>query len=93
MWEYSGFEFVSGIITAGFLIIALFFLRFWVRTRDPLFVAFAAAYFLLALNQALLVLSDIPREEQSWLYLLRLAAFALIILAIVNKNRGFGRRS
>ena len=85
--------FLSGMTAAGWLVATLFFLRFWVRTRDPLFVAFAAAYFLLALNQALLVLSDIPREEQSWLYLLRLAAFALIILAIVNKNRGFGRRS
>ena len=33
------------------------------------------------------VLTDVPAEEKSWLYLLRLVAFAIIILAIVFKNR------
>ncbi|WP_436040821.1 DUF5985 family protein [Rhizobium sp. LjRoot98] len=32
----------------------MFFIRFWRRTRDALFAAFAAAFWLLALNQALL---------------------------------------
>ena len=81
------FEFMSGLIVAGFLISGLFFLRFWKRTRDSLFVAFALAFWLLALNQTLLVMSDIPYEERSWIYLLRLAAFTLIIVAIIRKNR------
>lgn len=79
--------FLSGAITLGFLVVALFFLRFWKRTRDSLFIAFAAAFALLALNQALLVLTDIPVEERSWLYLLRLAAFAIILGSIWVKNR------
>lgn len=79
--------FLSGAITLGFLVGALFFMRFWRRTGDGLFIAFAAAFALLALNQALLVLSDIPVEERSWLYLLRLAAFAIIIGSIWRKNR------
>jgi hypothetical protein len=79
--------FLSGSITLGFLVAALFFLRFWKRTRDRLFIAFAAAFALLALNQALLVLTDIPVEERSWLYLLRLSAFAIILGAIWGKNR------
>jgi hypothetical protein len=79
--------FLSGAITLGFLVAALFFLRFWKRTRDSLFIAFAAAFALLALNQALLVLTDIPVEERSWLYLLRLSAFAIIIGSIWAKNR------
>ena len=79
--------FLSGAITLGFLVAALFFLRFWKRTRDTLFIAFAAAFALLALNQALLVLTDIPVEERSWLYLLRLAAFAIILGSIWRKNR------
>ncbi|HUN39790.1 MAG TPA: DUF5985 family protein [Acetobacteraceae bacterium] len=78
--------FFSGVITAGFLLGSLFFFRFWTRSRDPLFAAFAAAFLLLALNQALLVLAGIPREEQSWTYLLRLAAFTLIAAAIIHKN-------
>lgn len=81
------FAFVSGLITMGFLVSGLFFIRFWSRTRDPLFAAFAAAFWLLATNQALLALSNLPVEEKSWMYLLRLAAFVIIILAIALKNR------
>jgi zinc transporter ZupT len=78
--------FLSGAITAGFLIASLFFLSFWRRTRDSLFAAFAAAFLLLAVNQALITLAGIPEEHRSWVYLLRLAAFALLIVAIVRKN-------
>ncbi|WP_127754620.1 DUF5985 family protein [Devosia sp. 1566] len=81
------FDFVSGLITMGFVVSGLFFLRFWARTRQLLFAAFAAAFWLLAANQALLALSGLPAEERSWLYLLRLSAFVLIIIAIVLKNR------
>jgi hypothetical protein len=75
------------MITMGFLVAALLFLRFWTRTRDMLFAAFAAAFVLLAMNQALVVLIDVPREERSWIYLLRIAAFGLIIAAVIWKNR------
>ena len=78
--------FLSGAITMGFLLAALFFLRFWRRTSDGLFAIFAAAFLLLAANQALAALIDFGREELSWVYLLRLAAFCLIITGIVAKN-------
>lgn len=80
-------QFLSGAVTFGFIIAGLFFLRFWKRTGDGLFLAFAAAFWLLGLNQALLALSHIPIEERSWLYLLRLAAFAIILASIWKKNR------
>jgi hypothetical protein len=80
------FEFLSGVITMGFLVAGLFFLRFWARTRDRLFAAFSAAFWLLAANQGLTAMAHMPREEESWIYLLRLAAFSLIIAAIVSKN-------
>jgi hypothetical protein len=50
-------------------------------------VAFAVAFFLLGMNQALVSLTDMPIEERSPLYLLRLAAFSLIIFSIWRKNR------
>ena len=78
--------FLSGAITSGFVLASLFFARFWRRTGDSLFLAFAAAFALLGLNQALLVFSGIPVEERSPLFLLRLVAFLLIIIAIVRKN-------
>lgn len=79
--------FLSGAVTMGFVAAGLFFLRFWKRTRDSLFLAFAFAFWLLGLNQALIALTDIPVEERSPLYLIRLAAFALIIASIWMKNR------
>lgn len=81
------FDFLSGAITMGFLVAGFFFLRFWKRTRDSLFLAFAAAFWLLGLGQALLAFTEIPVEERSWLYLLRLAAFSLILASIWRKNR------
>lgn len=81
------FDFLSGAITAGFVVAGFFFLRFWKRTHDALFLAFAAAFWLLGLGQALLAFTNIPVEERSWLYLLRLAAFSLILVSIWTKNR------
>jgi Family of unknown function (DUF5985) len=80
-------DFISGLIAMGFAVAGLFFLRYWQRTRDYLFIAFALAFWLLALSQTLTVYLDIPLEERSWLYLLRLLAFSLIIGAVVAKNR------
>ena len=79
-------DFISGMITMGFVVGGVFFLRFWVKTRDTLFGACALAFWLFALNQALPLLYGLQREEQSWVYLLRVAGFSLIILSIVQKN-------
>jgi hypothetical protein len=84
------FEFLSGAITLGYVIGGLFFVRFWVRSRDGLFLVFAIAFWLLAINQAIAGLAGIPREELSQVYLIRLAAFCLIIVAIIRKNLGSG---
>jgi hypothetical protein len=80
--------FFSGMVTMGFLIAGLFFLRFWWRTQDKLFAVFAVAFWLFAANQGLTSLLALEREEQSWLYLLRLTGFALIIAAIALKSAG-----
>jgi len=81
-------EFFTGVLAAGFLVGALFFLRFWSRSRDGLFLAFALAFTLLSLQQALTVFLGLPDEDRSWIYLLRLAAFLILIVAILGKNMG-----
>ena len=83
--------FLAGAVSAGFLVAGLFFLRFWKKSRDGLFAAFAIAFWLLGLNQALLTFSSVPAEERTWLFLLRLAAFVLILAAIWRKNAGAPR--
>lgn len=80
-------DFLSGAIAFGFLVCGLFFLRFWRRTRDPLFMPFALAFALLGIGQAVLALANIPTEERGSIFLIRLAAFALILFAILRKNR------
>lgn len=79
-------NFASGMVTMGFLLAGLFFLKFFVQSRDRLFLAFATAFWLLAINQTLVTVAGVPGDEVSWLYLLRLAAFTLIAVAIVRKN-------
>jgi len=82
-------HFLSGAVTFGFFVAALFFLRFWRTTRDELFIAFAVAFALLGVTQGAIMLANNFLEERSWAYLPRLAAFALIIVAIWCKNRRF----
>jgi hypothetical protein len=77
---------VAGGLAVGFLVVAAFFLRFWGRTRERLFLAFSAAFALMAVNQALPVILNIPQEERGGIYLIRLLAFLLIIVAVVGKN-------
>jgi uncharacterized membrane protein YeiB len=77
----------GGAIIMGYAVAAVFFLKFWRRTADSLFLAFAAAFLLLAATPLLTALLEVPREEQSPFYLLRLLAFLIIIVAIVGKSR------
>jgi hypothetical protein len=86
MNEQSLHLFLGGMVTAGFLAGGLFFARFWARSRDGLFLAFAVAFWLLALNELLVSLVEEPEYSDSWFYLLRVAAFLLIVAAIVRKN-------
>ena len=79
-------EFMSGAVTMGFLVAAGFFARFWRHTADRLFLAFAAAFVLLALNQALAQWIGAADERVGYTYLLRVLGFVLILAAIVDKN-------
>ncbi|WP_395670895.1 DUF5985 family protein [Phenylobacterium sp.] len=78
--------FMGGALSIGFLAVGLHFLKFWRRTGDALFLAFAAGFALLAINQAVPVLFGVADENLSGVYLLRLAGFLLIIGAILRKN-------
>ena len=78
--------FVHGMIAMGYVLAGLFFLKFWRRSGDALFAKFAAAFWLFALNEAVIAMITDPLGEKSWPYLLRLAGFALIAVAILQKN-------
>jgi uncharacterized membrane protein HdeD (DUF308 family) len=82
------FQFLSGMVATGFLIAALFFFRFWRRTKDSLFATFGVSFILFAIGQTAGLLSDAPQDERTWVYLLRLAGFILLLVAIIRKNLG-----
>jgi len=79
-------EFLAGAVTFGYLVGAGFFLRFWRKSHDRLFLAFGAAFVLFALNQFLSAALIIVSEPTSLIYALRVLGFVLIIGAIVDKN-------
>jgi hypothetical protein len=85
------FLFLSGIIMMGCFVAAAFFARYWRRTGDRFFILFLIAFVLLGLERLGLAIFNTPEEPQSGMYYLRLAAFLVIIAAIVDKNRAGSR--
>lgn len=82
--------FLLGIIVAASLTAGLFFLRFWRRTRDPLFLAFALAFTIEGINRIGFLFVTRPNEGSPAIYVVRLLAFLLILAAILHKNRRSG---
>ena len=84
-------DFLAGAVTLGYAMAAVFFLRFWRKTHDRLFLVFSIAFGLFAVNQALAAMMTVVYESASWIYVLRVLGFVLILAAIVDKNRPIGR--
>ena len=82
--------FCWGMLTMAGLVASLFFVRYWRVTGDRLFAFFAVAFALLAINWLALGAVDPTFEARHLIYLVRLAAFVLIIVGIVDKNRSQG---
>lgn len=81
---------IWGASAALSVVAALFFLKFWRRTRDGLFAAFAAGFSALALHWAALGVMNPGNEARHYVYVVRFVAFALFIAGIVSKNRRSG---
>jgi hypothetical protein len=75
-----------GAIAMASLVASMFFLRFWRQSRDSLFLCFAIAFGIDCITRLMLGFGHISDEQQPFFYLARLAAFCIIILAIVQKN-------
>jgi hypothetical protein len=82
---------LTGAVAIAFLVTALFFLRFWIRTRDSFFLLFSAAFAIYGLNQFAIGWAR-GSEHEPFFYLPRLLTFGLIILAVIMKNRSSERR-
>jgi hypothetical protein len=78
---------VHGALVMATFVAGLFFLRFWRETRDRLFAMFALAFWVLGVNWLGIAVLATSEEARMGFCLLRLAAFVLILVAIVDKNR------
>ncbi len=83
-------NFLAGAVTMGLFVSGLFFLRFWRSSRDRFFLFFAISFWVEAVNRVLITYASTEStkpEEIPALYVIRLAAFLLILFAIYDKNR------
>lgn len=81
------YHFISGAIMMACLVAGFFFFRFWKKTSDSLFKMFASAFWLLAVERMVLSYLGANNEPRAEIYLIRLSAFLLILIAIIRKNR------
>jgi hypothetical protein len=80
-------DFLLGALCMGFAIASLFFARFYQHTKDRFFGFLTAAFAIMAANQVALQYFGEASEHNSWLYIVRLSAFVLLLLGIWDKNR------
>lgn len=80
-------DLIAGAIIMGYFVAALFFFRYWRRTEDRLFCLFATAFAILGSQRLALHAFGEKLEDTTIFYVLRLAAFLIILYAIWDKNR------
>jgi hypothetical protein len=78
-------DFLQGGTFVASLAVALFFLRFWWQSRDPLFAVLSGAFFVFAGNRLLLTVLE-SEDRRLWVYATRALVFALIAAAVLGKN-------
>lgn len=84
----GAYYFLSGAVLMGNLVVALFFYRYWAKSRDRLFLFFSVAFVIFGLERVVIALAGDPNSERTAaLYLIRFMGFVLILAAIVDKNR------
>jgi len=79
--------FLLGVIVTCSLVAAGFFAKFWLATRDLLFLGFVVAFALEGLNRVAFLFLDKPNIGDEAIYVVRLLSYLLILAAIANKNR------
>jgi hypothetical protein len=80
-------EAVWALSALGATVAGVMFCLHWRRSRDRFFLYFAIAFWSLGASSVILLTTSGPAENRPSAYVVRLLAFVLIIVAIVDKNR------
>lgn len=84
-------QFLGGALWVSSLVAGLVFLHYWKISRDRLFLYFCAAFWVMALQWLLMAIVQPHDEERHYFFLMRLTAFLLILVGIIDKNRRASR--
>jgi hypothetical protein len=76
-----------GAVATAFIVAAAIFYRFWKKTGDRLFAWFALSFAVLGANRIASAVALGHGYEGDSFYWIRFAAFAVILIAILDKNR------
>ncbi len=79
--------FLYGAAAMGCGVVGLLLWHFWRQSVDRHFLMFALAFWMLALDRAVLGLLSFATEWRQYVFLIRLIAFCLILYGIFDKNR------
>jgi hypothetical protein len=84
--------FVWGMLTMASVVAALFFMHYWRTSRDRFFAYFSVAFAAMAVDWLGHVVVEMADPLRAEVYIARLIAFVIILIAIIDKNRQARRR-
>ena len=85
-------SFLLGVIFTCSVIAGVFFLKFWRRTGDSLFLAFGIAFLVEGINRAFILELQNPNQAHPLTFVVRLLAALIILAGILHKNYSSSRR-
>jgi hypothetical protein len=84
--------FLAGALALAQTLAGVYFIRFWRKTRNSLFLSFACAFWLLAINRVIISCLGDEDERAGHSYVLRVIGFLLILGSIIHQNIVASRR-
>ena len=85
--------FLWGVLTMACAVAALFFYHYWKMSRERLFAYFTVAFGAMAIDWlGHAIIPDPNNPLRPEVYAVRLVAFIVILIAIIDKNRQARRR-
>jgi hypothetical protein len=82
-------EFLLGALIMSNVVLALFFLHYWRVTMDRFFLFFTWSFVLGGTSCLALAVHLGNDEFEPLVYLIRFLSYAIILVAIIDKNRVF----